>query len=181
MNLPNKITCVRFFMVPVFIAAFLLGFDTAALVIFLLASVSDFFDGYLARKNNLITDFGKLMDPLADKLLTTSALVCFIATRDNFPCWCAIVVMLREFIITGLRQLAVEKNVIIQASYWGKTKTVFLMVTSVLFFLDWGNIYGWTWFLYFQAFGVYSSTALALISLFDYIKKNWKVIQLASK
>lgn len=181
MNLPNKITCVRFFLVPVFIVLFLMGLDIPALIVFIVASVSDFFDGYIARKRNLVTDFGKLMDPLADKMLTTSALVLFIAMRDNFPCWCCIVVLLREFIITGFRQLAAEKKVIIMASYWAKCKTVFLMITSVMYMIDWGSILNISWFGTLEYVCAVISTVLALISLIDYIIKNRQVIRLASK
>ena len=119
MNLPNKITVARFFLVPVFAVMILLPYDwakIAALAVFVLACISDFFDGYLARKKNLVTDFGKLMDPLADKLLVCTALICFVKERDNFPAWCAILIMAREFIISGIRQIAAEKNHIIMFS-----------------------------------------------------------------
>lgn len=180
MNLPNKITVFRFFMIPIFVVVFLINTpatDIAALVIFVVASVSDFLDGYLARKNNMVTDFGKLMDPLADKMLVTSALVCFVALRPNFPSWCAIIVLLREFIITGFRQLAAEKNVIIQASMWGKSKTVVQLITCILYLLNWDYV----WFGYAEVIFMCAATILTLISLIDYVIKNWKVIKLASK
>lgn len=180
MNLPNKITVFRFFLIPVFVVVFLLQFpgaDTVALILFLIASISDFFDGYLARKNNQVTDFGKLMDPLADKMLVTSALVCFVALRANFPSWCAIIVLIREFIITGFRQLAAEKKIIIQASMWGKSKTVTQMIMCVLYMLDWD--YGWFW--YAEVIFLVISTLLTVISLVDYVVKNWEVIRTASK
>jgi len=180
MNLPNKITVARFFMIPAFLVTYLVNFpyhETVALIIFIIASVSDFLDGYLARKNHQVTDFGKLMDPLADKMLVTSALVCFVATRENFPSWCAVIILMREFIISGFRQLAAEKEVIIQASMWGKAKTVFQLITCILFLLDWN----YEWFGWLEVIILAIATVLTIISLVDYIVKNWKVIKIASK
>ena len=180
MNLPNKITVVRFFMVPVFAVIFLLEkpwSNNIGLVVFLIACISDFFDGYLARKNNLITDFGKLMDPLADKLLICTALVCFVELRDNFPAWCAILIIAREFIISGIRQIAAEKKCIIMASYWGKTKTVVQMILCVFFILD----LDYNWFVVCENIFMWLSAALTVISLVDYIVKNRSIFVSASK
>lgn len=181
MNLPNKITVFRFCLIPVFVVVFLLQFpfaDEIALAIFLIASISDFFDGYLARKNNLVTDFGKLMDPLADKMLVTSALVCFVFLRqETFPCWCALIVIIREFTISGFRQLAAEKNVIIQASWWGKSKTVTQMIMCVLYLLN----LDFYWFTVLEIVFLVVSTLLTVVSLVDYVIKNRKVLSAASK
>lgn len=180
MNLPNKITVFRFFLIPVFAVTFLVNFpyhEIVALVIFSIASISDFFDGYLARKYNLVTDFGKLMDPLADKLLVCVALVCFVQVRDNFPCWCAIVILAREFIISGIRQLAAEKKIIIQASLWAKSKTVTQLITCILYILDWN----YKWFEYAEVGCMLIATALTIISLVDYVIKNRDVLKYASK
>ena len=180
MNLPNKITVFRFFLVPLFAVAFLLQFswsNIAALVIFLIACVSDFFDGFLARKKNQVTDFGKLMDPLADKLLVCTALVCFVEARENFPAWCAILIIAREFIISGVRQLAAEKNTIIMASWWGKSKTVVQMITCILFILDVKNDV----FLMLENIFMWLAAALTVISLVDYIVKNRNIFINASK
>ena len=175
MNLPNKITTFRFFMIPVFAVILLIRqpwSDAAALAVFLIAAFSDFLDGYLARKNNMVTDFGKLMDPLADKMLVSTALICFCAIRDNFPAWCAIIIIAREFIISGFRQIAAEKQVIIMASWWGKAKTVVQMIMCVLFILN-INV---SWFGIVQAVFMWAASALTVISLVDYIAKNKNVI-----
>lgn len=186
MNLPNKITVFRFCLIPVFTVAFLLEgvfpdhkqlVDLIALFIFAVASVSDFFDGYLARKNHEITDFGKLMDPLADKMLVCTALICFVQLRDNFPCWCAAVVIAREFIITGFRQLAAEKKTIIMASYWGKTKTFVSMIMCILYILD----LQLKWFTVSETIFMWASTILTVVSLVDYLIKNWDIMRQASK
>ena len=180
MNLPNKITVFRFFLVPLFACIFLLQFswsNTTALIVFLVACITDFFDGYLARKNHQVTDFGKLMDPLADKLLICTALVCFVELRPNFRAWCAIIIVAREFIISGVRQLAAEKNTIIMASWWGKTKTVVQMIMSVLFILD----LQYQWFILLENIFMWAAAALTVISLIDYIVKNRQIFVNASK
>ena len=186
MNLPNKITVFRFCLIPVFAVAFLMELvfpenkqlvDYIALAIYAVASISDFFDGYLARKNNEVTDFGKLMDPLADKMLVATAMICFVQLRDNFPCWCAVVVVAREFIISGFRQLAAEKKTIIMASYWGKVKTVVSMIMCILYILDWQ----YRWFNISETVFMWAATALTVISLADYLVKNWHVMREASK
>lgn len=180
MNLPNKITVFRFVLIPVFAVVFLLELpwsNITALVIFCVACLSDFFDGYLARKNNLITDFGKLMDPLADKLLVCLALICFVQLRENFPAWCAIVIISREFIITGYRQLAAEKGTIIQAGYWGKTKTVVQMFLCIFYIWD----LNYEWFHIAEDVLMYAATLLTLISLIDYLIRNRHILLNASR
>ena len=127
MNTPNKLTVARMIMVPFFVLFILTGWGGEAnryicLVIFAAASITDWFDGKLARKYNLVTNFGKFMDPLADKLLVCSALICMIEL-DRLPAWMVIVVIAREFIISGFRLIASENGVVIAANYWGKFKT----------------------------------------------------------
>ena len=122
MNLPNKLTMVRIVLVPIFMIALLLEFYYAALIIFCVAAITDFFDGYLARKHNLVSSFGKIMDPLADKLLVFSALVCFIQL-EKVSVWAPIIIIAREFFVTSMRVVAVSKGKVIAASWWGKVKT----------------------------------------------------------
>lgn len=132
MNLPNKLTLSRVIMVPVFVAFLLLTpkflyFKWIALAIFIIASLTDLLDGKIARKYNLITNFGKFMDPLADKLLVCSALI-GMSSLGVIPAWITIIIIAREFIISGFRLIAAEKGVVIAASMWGKWKTTFQMV-----------------------------------------------------
>ena len=121
MNLPNKITVFRASMVPVFLVFMLMpgisGGNYIAASIFAIASASDFLDGYLARKNNLVTDFGKFMDPLADKLLVCSAFICFVQF-GTVPAWVVVLIIGREFVISGFRLIAADNNIVIAANYW---------------------------------------------------------------
>ena len=131
MNLPNKLTMFRVILIPFFVL-FMLADVTAydkwiALAVFIIASLTDLLDGYIARKYNLVTNFGKFMDPLADKLLVCSALICLVAL-SRIPAWIVIVIIAREFIISGFRLIAAEKGKVIAASMWGKWKTTFQMV-----------------------------------------------------
>ncbi|MBR6475650.1 MAG: CDP-diacylglycerol--glycerol-3-phosphate 3-phosphatidyltransferase [Lachnospiraceae bacterium] len=195
MNAPNKITLFRVILIPVFVVIFLLRIpnetasDIIALCIFSVASLSDFLDGYLARKNNMVTDFGKLMDPLADKLLVCITLICFVKLRGedvvgcySFPTWCAIVIMSREFVISGIRQLAADKGIIIAAGIWGKIKTVvqlFMCIDYIIMpvFLD----NGMEWFAVVGVVLMYLATALTIISLIDYIVRNRKALEITYK
>ncbi len=177
MNLPNKITVFRVIMIPVFIFFMLrpdiTGAKWWALGFFCLASVSDFFDGYLARKNNLVTDFGKFMDPLADKLLICSAIIALTSTTpDRMPAWIVIIIIAREFTISGFRLVASDNGRVIAASIWGKVKTVVQMFMVILLICDFG---GDTVHI-IEKILVYLALALTLISLFDYIYKNREVI-----
>lgn len=125
MNLPNKLTMLRVVLIPFFVAAFLSSAvsDWIALIIFIAAGITDFLDGEIARKQNIVTDFGKLMDPLADKLMITSALVCFTGAGLVHPA-VTILIISREMLVTGLRTLAVTKGKVIAADFWGKFKTI---------------------------------------------------------
>lgn len=171
MNLPNKLTILRVIMIPFFVAALMVDGGTnqtmryVAAAIFIIASLTDMLDGKIARKYNLVTNFGKFMDPLADKLLVCSALICMIEL-GQLPAWMVIIIISREFIISGFRLVAADNGVVIAASYWGKFKTVFQMVGVVLLILN------------IEALSVITSLViwialiLTVVSLVDYIVKN---------
>lgn len=140
MNLPNKLTVMRVILVPVFVAVLLTNCfqDTSkwvALAIFIIASLTDLLDGKIARKYNLVTNFGKFMDPLADKMLVCSALICLTA-MGKIPAWMVIVIVVRDFVISGFRLVAAETGVVIAANYWGKFKTASQMVMICLVIAD---------------------------------------------
>ena len=177
MNTPNKLTLFRVVMIPFFVVFMLAPIGGAAakwiaLAISIIASLTDALDGYLARRDNLITDFGKFMDPLADKLLVCSALICLVEL-DKIPCWVVIIIIAREFIISGFRLIAADNGVVIAASYWGKFKTVSQMVMIILLIADLGGVF----YTIGQIF-IYLSMALTVISLIDYLIKNRNVISL---
>ncbi len=177
MNTPNKLTVARMIMVPFFVLFILTGWGGEAnryicLVIFAAASITDWFDGKLARKYNLVTNFGKFMDPLADKLLVCSALICMIEL-DRLPAWMVIVVIAREFIISGFRLIAAENGVVIAANYWGKFKTASPMVMIILLILNFGGI-----FEILTNIFIWLSLALTVISLITYIVQNKNVISM---
>lgn len=182
MNLPNKLTLLRVCMIPFFIF-FLLNMNIQygnyiACGIFCAASLTDWFDGYLARKHNLVTNFGKFMDPLADKLLVSSALICFVAIDSiKLPAWIVIVIISREFIISGFRLIASDNGVVIAASYWGKFKTVSQMIMSILLIIHYDNS---AYHVAEQIF-IYISVILTIVSLVDYIAKNRNVLSEGSK
>lgn len=175
MNLPNKLTILRIIMIPFFVLFMLLdgGLNPAyrciAAVIFIVASFTDLLDGKIARKYNLVTNFGKFMDPLADKLLVCSGLICFVGL-GQLPAWFVIIIISREFIISGFRLVASDNGVVIAASYWGKFKTVSQMVMSVLLIVNIPALSMLT--------TVISVIALVLtvVSLVDYIAKNYRVL-----
>jgi len=175
MNLPNKLTTLRFILVPFFVY-FLLYFSDQplgsyiAFGIFVLACLTDFLDGQLARRLNMITNFGKLMDPLADKILVCCALVC-LTEMGRLPAWVTIIVIAREFFISGFRQLAAEKGVVMAASWWGKFKTTFQMIMVCLMILNIEQLQLLTFVI------MVISVALTLISWVDYIVKNRGVVK----
>jgi CDP-diacylglycerol--glycerol-3-phosphate 3-phosphatidyltransferase len=177
MNLPNKLTLFRVILIPFFVffllAPWFEGYGNyIALAIFIVASITDFLDGRIARKYNLVTNFGKFMDPLADKLLVCSALICLIEL-DLIPAWVVIIIIAREFIISGFRLIASDNGVVIAASYWGKFKTVSQMAMVIVLLL---GIPGKT----FSVIGtvlIYLALALTVISLIDYIAKNKDVLK----
>ena len=137
MNLPNKLTIARVCMVPLFMVALMMNTGTSrvvAMVIFALASLTDMLDGKVARKYNLITNFGKLMDPLADKILTAAAMVCLVELGD-LAAWIVVIILFREYAITGLRSVAASENIVVAANIWGKVKTVCQMFALMLLML----------------------------------------------
>ncbi len=177
MNLANKLTMLRILMIPVFIAVLVYSKDRdivyryIALGIFVMASATDALDGYVARKYNMITDFGKLMDPLADKILVSSALIILIEL-GNISSWIVSIVIAREFIISGIRLIATEKNIIIAASPLGKLKTVSQMLSVILMLLSIEAI------SFITDISVWLMCILSVVSLLDYIIKNKKVLSL---
>ena len=134
MNLPNKITLARVVLIPAFLAAYMLQNEWLALILFVVAAVTDFVDGYLARRLGLVTNFGKLMDPLADKILVCSALIAFVATQ-TLSAWIVIILISREFYVSGLRQLALEQKIVVAASSTAKIKTVMQIILIIYFLL----------------------------------------------
>lgn len=175
MNLPNKLTILRVIMIPFFVAALLYdgganqNMRYVAAVLFIIASLTDMLDGKIARKYNLVTNFGKFMDPLADKLLVCSALICMIELRE-LPAWMVIIIISREFIISGFRLVASDNGVVIAASYWGKFKTTFQMIGVVLLIFNIPVLSTLTTII------VWIALALTVISLVDYIVKNAGVL-----
>lgn len=175
MNLPNKLTILRVIMIPFFVV-FLLADITGsadkwiALVIFCVASLTDMLDGKIARKQNLVTNFGKFMDPLADKLLVCTALICLTA-MDRLSVVVTLIIIAREFIISGFRLVASDNGIVIAANYWGKFKTVSQMALIIVKIMDLGGIFS-------SLEGVLEiiAVALTLISLMDYIMKNKEVL-----
>ena len=175
MNLPNKLTVLRICMIPFFVAALLYenGADQTmriiANVIFITASLTDLLDGKIARKYGLVTNFGKFMDPLADKLLVCSALICLIQL-GQLPAWVVIVIISREFIISGFRLVAAGNGIVIAASYWGKFKTVFQMTAVVLLIFNIPPLSVLT------SAVLWIAVILTVVSLVDYVAKNIKVL-----
>ncbi len=169
MNLPNKLTVFRVILIIPFVALLLCGYDYISLAIFIIASLTDLLDGKIARKYDLVTNFGKFMDPLADKLLVCSALICLIEL-GRIPAWIVIIIISREFIISGFRLIAADNQVVIAASYWGKFKTTFQMVMVCLMIANIDALYMLTQIV------MWIAVALTVISLVDYIVKNKGVL-----
>lgn len=175
MNLPNKLTIIRVCLIPFFVAALLFDHGNnytmriVANVLFIVASLTDLFDGKIARKYNLVTNFGKFMDPLADKLLVCSALICLIEL-GQLPAWVVIIIISREFIISGFRLVAADNGVVIAASYWGKFKTTFQMAAVILMIFNIPTLTLVTNIV------VVIAVALTIISLVDYVAKNIKIL-----
>ena len=177
MNTPNKLTIARMIIVPFLVIFLLTGWGGEAnryisLTLFVVASVTDWFDGYLARKNNLVTNFGKFMDPLADKLLVCSAMICMIDLK-RLSAWFVIIIIAREFIISGFRLIAAENGIVIAANYWGKFKTASQMIMIILLLIDLGGVFD----ILEQIF-IWLSLALTVISLITYIWQNRSVLSM---
>ena len=175
MNLPNKLTVLRVCMIPFFVVMLLLNggenqtYRYIAAAIFIVASLTDMLDGKIARKYNLVTNFGKFMDPLADKRLVCSALICLVDLKQ-LPAWMVIVIISREFIISGFRLVASDNGIVIAASYWGKFKTTFQMISVILLIVRIPALTVLTQIC------VWTAPVLTVISLVDYIAKNHKVL-----
>ena len=175
MNLPNKLTVLRVIMVPFFVFFMLTDVGGSAnkwiaLVLFCVASLTDMLDGKIARARNLVTNFGKFMDPLADKLLVCSAMICLIPS-GKLAAWFVIVIIAREFIISGFRLVASDNGIVIAASYWGKFKTVSQMAMIIVLIADFGGV--------FDMIGIaliWVSLILTVVSLIDYVAKNVQVL-----
>ena len=175
MNLPNKLTVLRVLLIPFFVWAALRdpvpGYSKyIAVLIFIVASLTDLLDGKIARKYGLVTNFGKFMDPLADKLLVCAALICLVSC-GMLSAWMVIVIISREFIISGFRLVASDNGVVIAANYWGKFKTTFQMLMIIVLLLDLGGV--------FDMIGqilTWVALILTVVSLVDYVIKNKHVI-----
>ena len=177
MNLANKLTVLRVVMIPFFVGFMLMDTSVGyliALAIFCIASLTDLLDGKIARKYNMVTNFGKFMDPLADKLLVSAAMVCLVETK-SLASWIVIVIISREFIISGFRLIASDNGVVIAASYWGKFKPVFQMAMIIMLILEMaikvGEIY-----CIIRNVVVWISVILTVVSLIDYLIKNKSVL-----
>jgi len=177
MTTANKVTLSRMMLIPIFVIVLMCNVpygDLIAMAIFALASLTDGIDGYIARKYNQVTDFGKFLDPLADKLLIATALICFVELQ-RMPAWMAIIIIAREFIVTGLRSVAASKGIVIAAIMTGKIKTCIQIAASICAFLFYGEAY---------MIGGYSiawwamliSTLFTIYSGYEYLKKNWNII-----
>lgn len=176
MNVANRLTILRVAMIPVFVLFMLWKTpysDYLAATVFIFACITDYFDGYVARKYDLVTTFGKFMDPLADKVLVCSALVCFVADADcAMPVWVVIVIIAREFIISGFRLVAAEKGVVIAASYWAKVKTAVQMIMAIVLIINFQHPV----FYFINRILIYAALILTIVSLVDYIYKNRDVM-----
>ena len=177
MNLPNKLTIFRVILIPFFVVALLIHPDEMmyrfiAEAIFIVASLTDMLDGKIARKYNLVTNFGKFMDPLADKLLVCSAMICLVDLK-TLVSWVCIIIIAREFIISGFRLIASDNGVVIAASYWGKFKTVFQMFMVIVMIISPLHPY----LVILGEILMWIALALTIISLIDYIVKNKDVLK----
>jgi CDP-diacylglycerol--glycerol-3-phosphate 3-phosphatidyltransferase len=175
MNLPNKLTVLRVLLIPFFVFFMLTTYvgDASkwiALAIFVFASLTDLLDGKIARARNLVTNFGKFMDPLADKLLVCTAMICLIPL-GRLSVIVVIIIIAREFIISGFRLVASDNGIVIAANYWGKFKTVFQMVMVIVLIMDLGSK-----FYIVEQVLIWIATALTIISLVEYVAKNKKVL-----
>ncbi len=176
MNLPNQLTMLRVILIPIFMFYLLKGTssgDMIALVIFAIASFTDFLDGYIARSRNLVTNFGKFIDPLADKLLVTAAFLCFVQL-GRVQAWVVFIIVAREFIVSIFRAIAAADGIVIAASIYGKLKTISQMIAVIILLL---NNYPFSMFnIPMDLIMIYIATGLTLLSGFDYIYKNKNVI-----
>ncbi|MCR5134217.1 MAG: CDP-diacylglycerol--glycerol-3-phosphate 3-phosphatidyltransferase [Clostridiales bacterium] len=172
MNLPNKLTMARILAVPVFIVLYLLGHNVIATIVFVLASLTDMLDGQIARKRGLVTNFGKIMDPLADKILVYSAFICLVQV-GIVPGWMLVIILFREFIVSGLRTVAAADGTVIAAGKTGKLKTVLQMIAVPLLLLN-----NWP-FSYIGIPGdqifLWASLVMTIVSGVEYVYENRSV------
>lgn len=178
MNLANKLTVLRMILVPIFLICAMVDTTTAniiALSIFIVASVTDKLDGYIARSRNQITNFGKFMDPLADKLLVTCALI-LLVEKGIVAAWVVVVIIAREFIVSGLRTLAASQGVVIAASNWGKLKTVIQMIAIIMGLLS--LVYNPEWLNITTQVTIYLAAVITIISGVDYFVKGKDIINI---
>ena len=172
MNLPNKLTILRIILVPVFMFFLILSNDypqyaqISALIVFIIAASTDGLDGYLARKNNIITTFGKIIDPLADKLLISAALISFVSL-GKISAWAAIIIIGRELAVTGLRVVAASEGIVISASIWGKLKTI-LQISAIIVLLLNPNIINFPFYL--EKILLWAAVIMTLFSGYIYFK-----------
>lgn len=178
MNIANKLTVFRVVLVPVFVVFMLTGFTPynrwIAFGIFCLATITDKLDGTIARKYNMITDFGKFMDPIADKLLVCSALIC-LTSLGEIPAWIVLIIIGREFAISGIRLVAADNGVTIAATWWGKSKTIAQMAMIIIMLMNIPQLY------ILSQVVMYVSLILTVISMIDYIIKNRAVLTNGTK
>lgn len=177
MTTANKVTLLRMMLIPIFVIVLMCNVpygDWIAMAIFALASLTDGIDGHIARKYNQITDFGKFLDPLADKLLIATALICFVEL-GRMPAWMAVIIIAREFIVTGLRSIAASKGIVIAAIMTGKIKTCIQIAASICAFLLYkepfvifGHSIAWWAMLVSTLFTIYSG--------YEYLAKNWNIV-----
>ncbi len=177
MNLPNKLTILRVILIIPFVLFMLMTEfgdwqKWVALVLFCIASLTDMLDGYIARRDNLVTNFGKFMDPLADKLLVCSALVCLVSLR-LLPTVVCIIIIAREFAISGFRLVAADNGIVIAAGIWGKLKTISQMIMIIILIADLGGFFDTVGTVF-----IVIATALTIISLIDYIWQNREVLSM---
>ncbi|MEE1312559.1 MAG: CDP-diacylglycerol--glycerol-3-phosphate 3-phosphatidyltransferase [Lachnospiraceae bacterium] len=175
-NIPNYLTILRVIMIPFFV--FFMVTDYAgdsskwiSVAIFIVASLTDFLDGYLARKHNIVSNFGKFMDPLADKMLVGAAMICLVE-QERLAAWIVTIIISREFIISGFRLIAADNGIVIAASYWGKFKTNFQMFMIIMLIIDLGTPLA----VMIENGLIVIATALTVISLIDYLVKNKQVL-----
>ena len=168
MNLPNQLTILRILLIPAFLVLLFTGYLYSAISVFLLASITDWLDGLIARKYNLITNFGKFMDPLADKLLVCAALISMVQL-ELLPAWIVIIILSREFIVTGFRLVAAGNHIVIAAGMLGKCKTVVQMVMIIYLLFGFGG--------FLAEFLVWVAVILTIASAIEYIMKNWQVLK----
>ncbi len=184
MNLPNKLTVFRVILIPFFVIVMLvMPFGNiskfVAVGILIVASITDFFDGYLARKNNLVSNFGKFMDPLADKLLVGAAMICLcdvtgiLPVAGKIPGWIVIIIISREYFISGFRTIAADQGLVLAAGWWGKVKTVCQMFMIIFLIID----LDFTLFKYAEILLVWLSLFFTVFSMIDYVAKNGNVLK----